>query len=87
MMKGQTVINTRVHDNRKRANRKSRWVMHGYYSSLNVLNEFIEHGANRETILAAITTAMEHGPGNKVAYSGAPFVYQGQGYWLRPLSD
>lgn len=86
MMKGQTVvINTRIHDNRKRGNRRNKAHMHGYYSNLDVLNTLIECGADRDAVNRNIIDAITDGAGNAVAYENVTFVYQGEGCWLRPM--
>lgn len=81
------MINTRLNDNRPRTNRINRWKLHGYYSSLDVLNTLIECGANRENVLSDIADTMRNGAGNKVAYRNVTFVYEGNGYWLRPMQS
>jgi hypothetical protein len=76
---------TRINDNRTRANRINRWKKHGYFSSLDVLNTLIECGADRDAVNQSIIDAMNDGAGNKVAFRGVTFQYEGNGYWLRPI--
>lgn len=79
------MINTRIHDNRPRKNRKNRQHMRGYYSSLDVLNTLIEIGAERNAVNDAIMDAMRNGAGNTVSWHNVTFEYQGQGDWLKPM--
>lgn len=79
------MINTRIHDNRKRTNRRNKAHMHGYYSSLDALNTLLECGADRDAVNSAIIRAMNDGAGNKIAFNGVTFEYQGNGNWLKPM--